>query len=64
MNCAPACCSLTEKSDAAKKLYTETIAAEKKLGYHEPPFYIRPVAETEAEALLRAKDYARRARRL
>ena len=46
------------KSDAAKKLYTETIAAEKKLGYHEPPFYIRPVAETEAEALLRAKDYA------
>jgi tetratricopeptide (TPR) repeat protein len=46
------------KSDAAKKLYTEAIAAEKKLGYHEPPFYIRPVAETEAEALLRAKDYA------
>jgi tetratricopeptide (TPR) repeat protein len=47
-----------DKSDAAKKLYTEAIAAEKKLGYHEPPFYIRPVAETEAEALLRAKDYA------
>jgi tetratricopeptide (TPR) repeat protein len=46
------------KSDAAKKLYTEAIAAEKKLGYHEPPFYIRPVGETEAEALLRAKDYA------
>ena len=46
------------KSDAAKKLYTEAIAAEKKLGYHEPPMYIRPVAETEAEALLRAKDYA------
>ena len=46
------------KPDAAKKLYTEAIAAEKKLGYHEPPFYIRPVAETEAEALLRAKDYA------
>ena len=36
--------------------------AEKKLGYHEPPFYIRPVAETEAEALLRAKDYAGRQR--
>jgi len=46
------------KSDAAKKLYTEAIAGEKKLGYHEPPMYIRPVAETEAEALLRAKDYA------
>jgi tetratricopeptide (TPR) repeat protein len=42
----------------AKKLYDQAIAAEKKLGYHEPPFYIRPVAETEAEALLRAKDYA------
>jgi tetratricopeptide (TPR) repeat protein len=46
------------KTDAAKKKYNEAIAAEKKLGYHEPPFYIRPVAETEAEALLRAKDYA------
>ena len=46
------------KSEDAKKLYTEAIAAEKKLGYHEPPFYVRPVAETEAEALLRAKDYA------
>jgi tetratricopeptide (TPR) repeat protein len=48
---------LDGKTDAAKKLYTAAIAAEKKLGYHEPPFYIRPVAETEAEALLRAKDY-------
>jgi tetratricopeptide (TPR) repeat protein len=46
------------KTDDAKKLYAETIAAEKKLGYHEPPLYIRPVAETEGEALLRAKDYA------
>ncbi|MGB6744560.1 MAG: hypothetical protein WBE38_13020 [Terracidiphilus sp.] len=45
-------------SDSAKKMYAQAIAAEKKLGYHEPPFYIRPVAETEAEALLRAKDYA------
>jgi hypothetical protein len=41
----------------AKKLFDEALQAEKKLGYHEPPFYIRPVAETEAEALLRAKDY-------
>ena len=46
------------KPDPAKKLYTAAISAEKKLGYHEPPFYIRPVAETEAAALLRAKDYA------
>jgi tetratricopeptide (TPR) repeat protein len=42
----------------AKKLYDQAILAEKKLGYHEPPLYIRPVAETEAEALLRVKDYA------
>jgi tetratricopeptide (TPR) repeat protein len=49
---------LQGKTDPAKKLYAEAIAAEKKLGYHEPPFYIRPVAETEAEALLRAKEYA------
>jgi tetratricopeptide (TPR) repeat protein len=42
---------------SARKLYDQAILAEKKLGYHEPPFYIRPVAETEAEALLRAKDF-------
>ncbi|MGA7342973.1 MAG: hypothetical protein WBE72_05600 [Terracidiphilus sp.] len=45
------------KADAARKLYGQAVLAEKKLGYHEPPIYIRPVAETEAEALLRAKDY-------
>jgi tetratricopeptide (TPR) repeat protein len=45
------------KSADAKKLYEQAVTAEKKLGYREPPFYIRPVAETEAEALLRAKDY-------
>ncbi len=48
---------LDQKTDAAKKLFDEAVLAEKKMGYHEPPFYIRPVAETEAEALLRAKDY-------
>ncbi len=42
----------------AKKLYAQAIAAEKDAGYHEPPFYIRPVGENEAAALLRAKDYA------
>lgn len=46
------------KLDAAKKLYASAITEEKKLGYHEPPFYIRPVGETEAAALIRAKDYA------
>ncbi|HTW46451.1 MAG TPA: hypothetical protein VMD92_00810 [Acidobacteriaceae bacterium] len=47
-----------DKTDEAKKMYGDAIAAEKKLGYHEPPYYIRPVAETEGEALLRARDYA------
>jgi tetratricopeptide (TPR) repeat protein len=42
----------------AKKLYDQAVLAEKKLGYHEPPFYIRPVSETEAEALFRVKDYS------
>ena len=45
------------KMRAAKKIYANAARQEKKLGYHEPPFYIRPVAETEAEALLKAKDY-------
>ena len=47
-----------DKVDAAKKLYTQATAEEKDAGYHEPPFYIRPVGENEATALLRAKDYA------
>ncbi len=46
------------KSEDAKKLYAAAIAQDKKAGYHEPPFYIRPVGENEAEALLRVKDYA------
>ena len=46
------------KLDAAKRLFADAVADEKKLGYHEPPMYIRPVAETEAVALLKAKDYA------
>jgi len=44
--------------DEAKKLYASAAAEEKKLGYHEPPFYIRPVGENEAAVLLRVKDYA------
>lgn len=46
-----------KKRRQAKRLYAEAIRDEKKLGYHEPPFYIRPVAETEAAALLKAKEY-------
>jgi tetratricopeptide (TPR) repeat protein len=45
------------KVDEAKKLYESARAEEKRLGYHEPPMYIRPVGETEAVALLNAKDY-------
>jgi len=46
------------KLDAAKKLYDKASKNEKELGYHEPPFYIRPVGETEAAALIRAKDHS------
>jgi tetratricopeptide (TPR) repeat protein len=49
---------LKEDAAGSKKLFDQAILAEQKLGYHEPPFYIRPVAETEGEALLRARDYA------
>jgi tetratricopeptide (TPR) repeat protein len=45
------------KLDEAKKIYAEARLEEKKLGYREPPAYIRPVGETEAAALLKAKDY-------
>jgi tetratricopeptide (TPR) repeat protein len=46
------------KLDDAKKLYSDARYEEKQLGYHEPPMYIRPVGETEAAALVKAKDYA------
>jgi tetratricopeptide (TPR) repeat protein len=46
------------KLDDGKKMYAKAAAEEKKLGYHEPPFYIRPVGENEAAVLMRAKDYA------
>lgn len=46
------------KLPEAKKLFATARAEEKKLGYHEPPLYIRPVGENEAAALIRAKDYA------
>jgi tetratricopeptide (TPR) repeat protein len=46
------------KQEEGKKLYERAAADEKKLGYHEPPFYIRPVGENEAAVLMRSKDYA------
>ena len=45
------------KLRSGEKLYAKAIRAEKNLGYHEPPFYITPVAETEGDALLKARDY-------
>jgi tetratricopeptide (TPR) repeat protein len=46
------------KLDEGKKLFAQAAVEEKKAGYHEPPFYIRPVGENEAAVLMRAKDYA------
>ncbi|HEX4581599.1 MAG TPA: hypothetical protein VH139_06040 [Acidobacteriaceae bacterium] len=42
----------------AKSLFAEAAQEEKKIGYREPPAYIRPVGETEGAALLRADDAA------
>jgi len=44
--------------EEARKLYAAARLEEKNLGYHEPPMYIRPVGETEAATLMRAKDFA------
>jgi hypothetical protein len=42
----------------AKSLFAQASQEEKKLGYREPPTYIRPVAETEAAALMAIGDWA------
>jgi tetratricopeptide (TPR) repeat protein len=42
----------------AKSLFAEAALEESKLGYREPPAYIRPVGETEGLALLTAGDFA------
>jgi tetratricopeptide (TPR) repeat protein len=41
----------------AKAVFERAAREEKALGYHEPPFYIRPVGETEAAALMAAGDF-------
>jgi tetratricopeptide (TPR) repeat protein len=49
----------TQKQTAeAEALFAQAAREEKALGYHEPPFYIRPVGETEAAALMAAGDFA------
>jgi tetratricopeptide (TPR) repeat protein len=47
-----------EQNAEAKKLYVQAAQEEKALGYHEPPAYVRPVAETEAAAFMAASDWA------
>jgi tetratricopeptide (TPR) repeat protein len=42
----------------AEKLFARARREEKDLGYREPPFYIRPVAETEAAAMMTAGNWA------
>jgi tetratricopeptide (TPR) repeat protein len=46
-----------KKTEDAKKLFEQAVQEEKALGYREPPIYIRPVAETEAAALMAAADW-------
>ncbi|MGB8535219.1 MAG: hypothetical protein WCD57_02305 [Acidobacteriaceae bacterium] len=42
----------------AEKLFAAARREEKELGYHEPPFYIRPEAESEAAAMMTAGKWA------
>jgi tetratricopeptide (TPR) repeat protein len=42
----------------AKDVFAQAAQAEKALGYHEPPNYIRPVGETEAAAMMAVGDWA------
>lgn len=46
------------KSAEADTTFGKAADAERALGYHEPPFYIRPVAESRGDALMRAKRFA------
>ena len=44
--------------DEAKALFSRAAAEETALGYREPPYYIRPVGETEGAAMLRARRWS------
>jgi len=46
-----------KRIDEAKQLYAQAAAEEKDLGYHEPPAYMRPVAESEASAMMAAGEW-------
>ena len=45
------------KAADADASFAKATAAERELGYREPPFYIRPVSESRGDALMRAKRY-------
>ncbi len=45
------------KATDAHAMFEKAAQAEKALGYHEPPNYIRPVGETEAAAMLALSDW-------
>ena len=49
---------VAQKRDAdAKKLFADALQEEQQLGYHEPPPFIRPVAEQEAEEWMAAGKF-------
>jgi hypothetical protein len=51
------CMTLGKKTDEAKKFFAEAAKEEKDMGYREPPYYVRPVGETEAAALMSVGDW-------
>ena len=46
-----------KQAEEAKKLYAQAAREEKDLGYHEPPAYMRPVAESEGSAMMAAGEW-------
>jgi hypothetical protein len=46
------------KAAEAKNQFAQARQAEKALGYHEPPNYIRPVDETAAASMMAAEDWS------
>ncbi|HXA56839.1 MAG TPA: hypothetical protein VNU84_05345 [Candidatus Acidoferrum sp.] len=52
------CATLNKRTDQAKDLFARAAKEEKDMGYREPPYYVRPVGETEAAALISVGDWA------
>ncbi len=51
--------ALSGKADEASASFDEAAAAQKALGYREPPAYIRPVRESEGDAFFEVPDWSR-----